>query len=109
MRLRVSGRIDDRGGRPVKADGIAASTPHASVVVDLRAIPTHAPWPENAVYPNVDTVFFIPPEAVVCRLNTCCDRVQCVGYYDCEREALRLDAVDQERHYWFWLAVEVAA
>ena len=64
-------------------------------------------------YPEVDceSIYFIPSEAVVCRLTKGEGEevVQCEGYYDCERDALRLDAVDMDRHHWFWMAVEVAA
>jgi hypothetical protein len=138
--LRVSGRIDERGGRIAKAvlhpeAIVVASTQHATVAVDLKAIPMRAPWPRSKnhdaicamlgrvgleeddvgpyPYPEVDceSIYFIPSEAVVCRLTKGEGEevVQCEGYYDCERDALRLDAVDMDRHHWFWMAVEVAA
>ena len=141
FRFRVSGRIDDRGGRIAKAElvsnaSITASTPHATVVVDLKAIPTHAPWPKSKnhddicamigrtggvddevgpyPYPDVDneTVFFIPSEAVVCKLKKGDEEeetIQCEGSYYCETDAIRLDAVDQDKHHWFWMSVEVDA
>jgi len=138
VNFRVSGRIDDKGGRIAKAElvsntSITTSTQHATVAVNLKAIPTSAPWPRSKNHdaicamigrtvsdngvgpypcPNVDnkSVFFIPSEAVVCKLKKGDDEeelIQCEGYYDCGQDALRLDAVDQDKHHWFWVSVEV--
>jgi hypothetical protein len=146
VRFHAVGRLDERGGRIAKVQLlpeaiIMASTPHATVAVNLKAIPTEAPWPRSKShneicalmnlcntekimahhdagpypYPDIDgaTVFFIPSEAVVCKLQKGGEEgeeiVQCEGYYDCERDALRLDAVDRDRHSWFWMSVRVAA
>ena len=146
FRFHAVGRLDERGGRIAKVQLlpeaiITASTPHATVAVNLKAIPTEAPWPRSKShneicalmnlcnteksmahqgagpypYPDIDgaTVFFIPSEAVVCKLQKGGEEgeeiVQCEGYYDCERDALRLDAVDRDRHSWFWMSVRVAA
>ena len=146
FRFHAVGRLDERGGRIAKVQLlpeaiITASTPHATVAVNLKAIPTEAPWPRSKShneicalmnlyraevgmahqgagpypYPDIDgaTIFFIPSEAVVCKLQKGGEEgeeiVQCEGYYDCERDALRLDAVDRDRHSWFWMSVRVAA
>lgn len=144
------GFLEERGGRIGKVEllqeaVITASTPYTTVEVNLKAIPTQAPWPKSKShdeickmiqtgrtgggdyayhmeddhmgpypYPDVDgkTIFFIPSEAVVCKLKKGCaeeETVQCEGYYDCTRDALRLDAVDQDRLSWFWMSVRVAA
>jgi len=127
----TSGRIDARGGRITSAKLlpnaiISVASPYGMVQVDLKAIPTQAPWTQSkrssypqyeyneeadglllgCPYPNVDneTVLFIPSEAVVCKLSMMPMRqedevLDCEGYYDCEQHKLRLDAVDQDLYH----------
>jgi hypothetical protein len=136
----TSGRIDDSGGRIAKAEllpdaTITASTAHSTVTVDLKAIPTQAPWPRSKnhdeickmlkieresgapgpySHPDIDceTVFFIPSEAIVCKLKKRGgeeESVLCEGYFNSEQNSLRIDAVDQDQYSWFWMSTELAA
>ena len=60
--------------------------------------------------------FFVPAAAIVCKTEAAAaidptvspTPIVCEGVYRCDEDQIRIDALDQEDHSWFWLELNVS-
>ena len=107
VRFNVDGRLALNGCKPIHPPTISdtgiircVGNNGASVEIDLHKVTDtfiNSPYPID----NVET-FFIPSAAIDCKLADG-RKMECVG--KCDAQSIRIDSVDMDEDYWFWLGI----